>query len=110
CLAVSPLRVRRITVTGRLAPGVYAKDVILAIINTLGVSGGAGHAYEYGGDTIDQMSMDERMTICNMSIEGGARVGYVNPDQTTFDYLRGRPFAPAGDAVERAGAWGGAIA
>src|SRR5579864_2875954 len=95
CLAVSPLRVRRITVTGRLAPGVYAKDVILAIINTLGVGGGAGHAYEYAGDTIDRMSMDERMTICNMSIEGGARVGYVNPDQTTFDYLKGRKYSPA---------------
>jgi len=105
CLAVSPLRVRRITVTGRLAPGVYAKDVILAIIHTLGVGGGAGFAYEYGGDAIDRMSMDERMTICNMSIEGGARIGYVNPDQTTIDYLRGRRFAPAGDAFDRAAAW-----
>jgi 3-isopropylmalate/(R)-2-methylmalate dehydratase large subunit len=110
CLAVSPLRVRRITVTGRLASGVYAKDVILAIINRLGVSGGTGHAYEYAGDTIDRMSMDERMTICNMSIEGGARVGYVNPDQTTFDYLRGRRFAPAGDAFDRACRWWSSLA
>ena len=107
---MSPLRVRRITVTGRLASGVYAKDVILAIIHTLGVSGGAGHAYEYAGDTIARMSMDERMTICNMSIEGGARVGYVNPDQTTFAYLRGRRFAPAGDTFDRACRWWSSLA
>ena len=98
-------KVRRIAVRGRLARGVYAKDVILEIIRRLGVKGGVGYAYEYAGDTIDRMSMDERMTICNMSIEGGARVGYVNPDQTTFDYLRGRRFAPQGDAFERACAW-----
>ena len=64
-----------------------------------------GYAYEYAGDTIERMSMDERMTICNMSIEGGARVGYVNPDQVTFDYLRGRRFAPQGDAFDTACAW-----
>jgi 3-isopropylmalate/(R)-2-methylmalate dehydratase large subunit len=110
CLAVSPMKVRRITVTGRLQPGVYAKDVILAIIHTLGVGGGAGFAYEYGGETIDRMSMDERMTICNMSIEGGARIGYVNPDQTTFDYLRGRRYAPQGDAFDRACAWWSSLA
>ena len=105
CLALDPLKVRRIRVTGTLPRGVYAKDVILAIIHRLGVSGGTGFAYEYGGDTIDRMSMDERMTICNMSIEGGARVGYVNPDATTFDYLKGRPFAPEGEAFERATQW-----
>ena len=105
CLAIDPLNVRRITVRGRLARGVYAKDVILEIIRRLGVNGGVGFAYEYAGDTIERMSMDERMTICNMSIEGGARVGYVNPDQTTFDYLRGRRFAPQGDAFDRACAW-----
>ena len=105
CLALDPLKVRRIRVTGMLPRGVYAKDVILAIIHRLGVSGGTGFAYEYGGDTIDRMSMDERMTICNMSIEGGARVGYVNPDATTFDYLKGRPFAPEGEAFERATQW-----
>jgi 3-isopropylmalate/(R)-2-methylmalate dehydratase large subunit len=105
CLALDPLRVRRIRVTGRLKPGVYAKDVILEIIRRLGVNGGAGFAYEYAGDTVDRMSMDERMTVCNMSIEGGARVGYVNPDETTFEYLRGRRFAPAGDDFERACAW-----
>jgi 3-isopropylmalate/(R)-2-methylmalate dehydratase large subunit len=105
CLAISPLKVRRINVRGHLRAGVYAKDVILTIIGRLGVNGGTGYAYEYAGDTIDRMSMDERMTICNMSIEGGARVGYVNPDQTTFDYLRGRRFAPAGDAFDRACDW-----
>jgi 3-isopropylmalate/(R)-2-methylmalate dehydratase large subunit len=105
CLALEPLKVRRINVRGRLAPGVYAKDVILEIIRRLGVNGGVGYAYEYGGDTIERMSMDERMTICNMSIEGGARVGYVNPDDVTFDYLRGRKFAPEGDAFDAACAW-----
>ncbi len=75
CLAMEPLKVRRIRVNGRLAPGVYAKDVILTIIQRLGVSGGVGYAYEYAGDTVERMTMDERMTICNMSIEGGARVG-----------------------------------
>jgi 3-isopropylmalate/(R)-2-methylmalate dehydratase large subunit len=105
CLAMDPLKVRRISVAGRLPRGVYAKDVILEIIRRLGVKGGAGFAYEYGGDTIERMSMDERMTICNMSIEGGARVGYVNPDKTTFDYLRGRMFAPQGDDFERATRW-----
>src|SRR5919106_471553 len=110
CLAMEPLKVRRIRVTGRLHEGVYAKDVILAIIHRLGVRGGTGYAYEYAGETIERMSMDERMTICNMSIEGGARVGYVNPDDTTFDYLRGRRFAPQGQAFEEASAWWKSIA
>src|SRR5919108_4567125 len=105
CLAMEPLKVRRIRVEGTLPAGVYAKDVVLTIIQRLGVSGGVGYAYEYAGDAIERMTMDERMTICNMSIEGGARVGYVNPDQTTFEYLKGRPFAPAGDAFERATTW-----
>jgi 3-isopropylmalate/(R)-2-methylmalate dehydratase large subunit len=105
CLALDPLKVRRIEVDGRLAAGVYAKDVILEIIRRLGVNGGVGFAYEYGGPAIDRMSMDERMTICNMSIEGGARVGYINPDGTTIDYLRGRRFAPQGDDFERAAEW-----
>jgi 3-isopropylmalate/(R)-2-methylmalate dehydratase large subunit len=104
-LAMSPLKVRRIDVDGALATGVYAKDVILTIIGKLGVKGGTGFAYEYGGDTIARMSMDERMTICNMSIEGGARAGYVNPDDTTFEYLRGRRFAPAAEAFDRAVTW-----
>ena len=110
CLAMEPLKVRRIEVNGVLPPGVYAKDVILTIIQRLGVSGGVGYAYEYAGDAIERMSMDERMTICNMSIEGGARVGYVNPDQTTFEYLKGRPFAPTGEAFDRARAWWSSIA
>jgi 3-isopropylmalate/(R)-2-methylmalate dehydratase large subunit len=105
CLALDPLKVRRIEVSGQLATGVYAKDLILEIIRRLGVNGGVGYAYEYAGNTIDRLSMDERMTICNMSIEGGARVGYVNPDQTTFDYLRGRKFVPTGEAFDSAVAW-----
>ena len=105
CLATAPLRVRRISVSGEPGPGVYAKDVILEIIARLGVRGGVGHAYEYGGEAVGRMTMDERMTICNMSIEGGARIGYVNPDETTFAYLEGRPFAPEGDAFERAKQW-----
>src|ERR687896_355369 len=104
-LAMDPLKVRRIEVSGTLAPGVYAKDVILTIIRRLGVQGGVGFAYEYAGSTIDRMSIDERMTICNMSIEGGARVGYVNPDETTFAFLRGRRFAPSGGALQQAVAW-----
>jgi 3-isopropylmalate/(R)-2-methylmalate dehydratase large subunit len=110
CLAIEPLKVRRIRVTGSLHPGVYAKDVILEIIQRLGVRGGTGFAYEYAGDTVDRMTMDERMTICNMSIEGGARVGYVNPDKTTFEYLKGRPFTPQGDAFKRATQWWRSIA
>ena len=110
CLAIEPLKVRRIRVNGTLQPGVYAKDVILEIIRRLGVKGGVGYAYEYAGDVLDRMSMDERMTICNMSIEGGARVGYVNPDATTFKYLEGRPFAPQGEALARARAWWTAMA
>ena len=105
CLAMDPLKVRRIEVRGRLQHGVFAKDVILEIIRRLGVNGGVGFAYEYAGEAIDRMSMDERMTICNMSIEGGARVGYVNPDETTFQYMRGRRFAPQGEAFDRAVEW-----
>jgi 3-isopropylmalate/(R)-2-methylmalate dehydratase large subunit len=105
CLALDPLKVRRIEVNGALHSGVFAKDVILSIIRRLGVQGGVGYAYEYAGSTIDRMTLDERMTICNMSIEGGARVGYCNPDETTFEYLRGRPFAPSGAAFGRAVEW-----
>jgi len=97
-------KVLRITVEGRLPDGVNAKDVILAIIARIGAGGGVGHAVEYAGSTIRAMSMDERMTVCNMSIEAGARAGMVAPDETTFAYLQGRPFAPRGDA------WGKALA
>ena len=104
-LALSRPKVRRIEVTGTLRPGVYAKDVILHIIRKLGVQGGVGYAYEYAGEVFDRMLMEERMTVCNMSIEGGARCGYINPDQTTVDYIRGRPFAPQGADFDRAAAW-----
>src|SRR5687767_9209454 len=105
CLALEPLKVRRIRVTGALPQGVYAKDVILTIIHRLGVGGGTGYVYEYAGDTIERMTMDERMTICNMSIEGAARVGYVNPDETTFKYMEGRTFAPKGEDFTKAREW-----
>ena len=93
-MAIHKPKVRRINVEGKLSPGVYSKDVILHIIRKLGVNGGLGYAYEYGGSTFDAFTQEERMTVCNMSIEGGARVGYVNPDETTFAYLKGRPYAP----------------
>jgi len=104
-LALSKLKVRRVEVNGSLEPGVYAKDVILHIIRTLGVKGGVGYAYEFAGTTFEQMSMEERMTICNMAIEGGARCGYINPDEVTFEYLQGREFAPKGADWDRAVAW-----
>ena len=104
-LALSKLKVRKVEVNGKLNPGVYAKDVILHIIRTLGVKGGVGYAYEYAGTTFEQMNMEERMTVCNMAIEGGARCGYVNPDQVTYDYLKGRDFAPKGAEWDKAVAW-----
>jgi 3-isopropylmalate/(R)-2-methylmalate dehydratase large subunit len=105
CLAMAKPKLRQVRVDGALSRGVYAKDVILAIIRTLGVNGGVGYAYEYAGGVVDRMTMEERLTLCNMSIEGGARSGYVNPDQTTFDYLRGRQYAPQGAAFDRAVTW-----
>jgi 3-isopropylmalate/(R)-2-methylmalate dehydratase large subunit len=104
-LSLSKLKVRKIEVNGNLKPGVYAKDVILHIIRTLGVKGGVGYAYEFAGTTFTQMNMEERMTVCNMAIEGGARCGYVNPDQITYDYLQNRDFAPQGADWEKAIAW-----
>ncbi len=104
-LTMNKLKVRRIWVDGALQPGVFAKDLVLHIIRTLGVKGGVGYAYEFAGPAIEALSMEERMTLCNMAIEGGARCGYVNPDQTTFDYLKGRPHAPSGDAWDRAVSW-----
>jgi 3-isopropylmalate/(R)-2-methylmalate dehydratase large subunit len=101
-LLMEKLKVRRIEVTGTLAPGVYAKDVALHVIHVLGAKGGIGFAYEFGGDVVDRFSMEERMTLCNLAIEAGARCGYVNPDQTTFDYLSGRDHAPRGAAWDRA--------
>ena len=104
-LTMNKLKVRRIWVDGALQPGVFAKDLVLHIIRTLGVKGGVGYAYEFAGPAIEALSMEERMTLCNMAIEGGARCGYVNPDQTTFDYLQGRPHAPSGEAWDRAVSW-----
>ncbi len=104
-LALSKLKVRRIEVNGDLPPGVYAKDVTLHIIRKLGVKGGVGYAYEYAGSTIEAMSMEARMTLCNMSIEGGARCGYVNPDAVTYDYLKGREFAPKAEQWNDSVAW-----
>ncbi len=103
-MALGKLKVRRIEVSGKLLPGVYAKDVILHIIRTLGVNGGTGFAYEYAGELFDRFTMEERMTVCNLSIEGGARAGYVNPDETTFAYLQGRPYSP------KAAQWDAAVA
>jgi 3-isopropylmalate/(R)-2-methylmalate dehydratase large subunit len=105
CLAMAKPKLRQVRVEGVLGQGVYAKDVILTIIRRLGVKGGVGYAYEYAGPVIERLSMEERLTVCNMSIEGGARFGYVNPDQTTFDYLEGRPYAPSGAAFGRAVSW-----
>ena len=93
-MAMEKLKVRRIEVNGSLRPGVYAKDVTLHIIRMLGAKGGIGYAYEYAGTTFENFSMEERMTVCNMAIEGGARCGYVNPDDKTFEFLKGRPHAP----------------
>ncbi|MEM7081195.1 MAG: 3-isopropylmalate dehydratase large subunit [Pseudomonadota bacterium] len=91
-----------VNVEGRLAPGVTAKDLILAIIGEIGVGGGTGHVIEYRGEAIEALNMDERMTVCNMSIEAGARAGLIAPDQTTFDYLFGRPLSPSAEAWDEA--------
>ncbi len=104
-LALAKLKVRRIEVNGELPAGVFAKDIILHIIRKLGVKGGVGYAYEFAGSAIESLSMEGRMTLCNMSIEGGARCGYVNPDQTTYDYIQGRDFAPTGHQWAEAVAW-----
>jgi 3-isopropylmalate/(R)-2-methylmalate dehydratase large subunit len=96
CLLQRKPKTFAVNVEGRLAPGVAAKDLILAIIGKVGVSGGTGHVLEYRGSTIRALSMEERMTVCNMSIEAGARAGMIAPDAVTYDYLQGRPRAPAG--------------
>jgi 3-isopropylmalate/(R)-2-methylmalate dehydratase large subunit len=102
CLAMDPLKVRRIEINGKLGEGVTPKDVALFIINRLGVKGGIGHVYEYAGEVFDDMSMEGRMTVCNMSIEGGARAGYVNPDEKTFSYLKDREYSPQGEQWDSA--------
>ncbi|MES3517407.1 MAG: 3-isopropylmalate dehydratase large subunit [Natronomonas sp.] len=100
CIAAEKQNVRRIEVEGSLGSGVYAKDIILKIIKDLGVDGGVGHVYEYGGPAIRDLDMEGRLAVCNMSIEGGARAGYINPDETTYEYLRGREYVPEGEAFE----------
>jgi 3-isopropylmalate/(R)-2-methylmalate dehydratase large subunit len=100
CIAAEKMDVRRIEMTGSLDRGVYAKDIILKIIEDLGVGGGVGHVYEYGGPAVRDLDMEGRLAVCNMSIEGGARAGYINPDETTYEYLRGREYAPDGEAFE----------
>lgn len=101
-LPLKPFKTMAINVEGELSPGVSAKDIILAIIAKIGTGGGQGYVLEYRGSAIRSLSMDGRMTICNMSIEAGARAGIVAPDQTTFDYVKGRPHAPEGEAWDAA--------
>jgi 3-isopropylmalate/(R)-2-methylmalate dehydratase large subunit len=102
CLLQRKPKTLEVVVNGTLPRGVSAKDVVLAVIGKIGVNGGTGHVIEFRGSTIEAMSMDERMTVCNMSIEAGARAGMIAPDATTFDYLKGRPFAPHGADWDRA--------
>ena len=108
CLVQRKMRSLLVEVSGRLAPGVTAKDLVLAIIREIGTAGGAGHSIEFGGEAVRALSMEGRMTVCNMAIEAGARSGMVAVDDTTIEYLRGRPYAPAGELWERAvTAWRG---
>ncbi len=102
CLWQAKPKTLQVKVTGKLGPGVTAKDVILAVIAAHGVDMGAGHIIEYTGDTIGAMSMEERMTVCNMSIEAGAKAGLISPDETTFAYLEGRRYVPQGEAFAAA--------
>ncbi len=102
CLLQREPKTCEVRVEGSLSPGVSAKDIILALIAQLGIGGGTGHVFEYTGPAIRALSMEERMTVCNMSIEGGARAGMIGPDDVTFEYLAGREFAPKGEAWERA--------
>jgi len=103
-LSFAKPKLRRVQVDGKLAHGVYPKDVVLHLIRKMGVNGGLGFAHEYAGEVFDDMDMEGRMTVCNMAIEGGARFGYVNPDRKTAEYLKGRPYAP------KAGEWDAAVA
>ncbi|HJE57108.1 MAG TPA: 3-isopropylmalate dehydratase large subunit [Nocardiopsis listeri] len=95
-LPMQPFKTMAVTVNGRLRPGVTSKDIILAVIAKIGTGGGQGYVIEYRGEAIEALSMESRMTVCNMSIEAGARAGMIAPDQTTFDYVEGRPHAPRG--------------
>ncbi|WME24595.1 3-isopropylmalate dehydratase large subunit [Brachybacterium sp. GU-2] len=104
-LPLTPFKTMAINVTGSLKPGVTAKDIILAVIAKIGTGGGAGYVLEYRGDAIRELSMEGRMTICNMSIEAGARAGMIAPDETTFEYVKGRPHAPQGKDWDEAVAY-----
>ena len=104
-LLMQPSRNMRVTVEGELPLGVTAKDMILAIIGRIGTAGGTGHVIEYAGSAVRALSMEGRMTMCNMSIEAGARAGLIAPDDTTFAYLKGRPLVPSGELWEQAVAW-----
>ena len=106
CLLLQRPKTFEVRVDGRLRPGVTAKDIILAVIATIGIGGGTGHVFEYTGEAIRALSMDGRMTICNMSVEGGSRAGLIAPDDTTFEYVHGRRYAPQGAAWDQAmAAW-----
>ena len=102
CLLQHRPKTFEVRVDGELAPGVSAKDLIMALLSRIGISAGVGHVFEYTGSAIRGLGMEQRMTVCNMSIEGGARAGLISPDETTFEYLAGRPHAPAGAAWESA--------
>ena len=104
-IAMNKLKVRKIWCENKLSHGIYAKDLILHIINHLGVKAGVGYAYEFAGPAIKALSMEERMTLCNMSIEGGARCGYVNPDETTFNYIKDRLCSPQNENWDNAIQW-----
>ena len=104
-LLQKPARNMLVRVDGALSPGCTAKDVVLAIIGRIGTAGGTGHVIEYAGEAIRALDMAGRMTVCNMTIEAGARAGMIAPDDITFDYVRGRPFAPQGEAFDRAVAY-----
>jgi len=105
CLLTKKAKSMLVRVDGRLAPGVTAKDLVLAVIGRIGTAGGTGHAIEFAGSAVRALSVEGRMTMCNMAIEAGARAGMVACDGTTIDYLRGRPFAPVGAAWDRASAY-----
>src|ERR1700690_2356330 len=110
CLLQSKPKTYEVRVDGTLSKGVSAKDIILALIARIGVGGGTGHVFEYTGQAMRGLTMEQRMTICNMSIEGGARAGMVAPDDTTFEYLKGRTFAPKGENWDKALAkWKGLV-
>lgn len=104
-LLLRPSKTMEVRVEGELGPGVTPKDLILHIIGVIGTAGGTGHVIEYRGEVFERMSVEGRLTVCNMSIEGGARAGLIAPDDVVFDYLKGRPYAPSGEAWDNAVAW-----